>query len=97
MGRKGLSGYFARADMDLSRLNDGPMGELAQYLDELRTSPEGLAALRSELADFCDKLPSELTQGEGTLGLDRPENLRAILAQVEQMLLHQLLSREEKS
>ena len=63
-------------NMDLSRLNDGPMGELAQYLDELRTSPEGLAALRSELADFCDKLPSELTQGEGTLGLDRPENLR---------------------
>ncbi|MGO8751592.1 MAG: metallophosphoesterase family protein [Thermoguttaceae bacterium] len=84
-------------ELNLSQFADGPLGELVQYVTELRSSPEAMAALRSELADFCEKLPAELTEGDGPLRLDQPENLRTMLDQVEQMLIHQLLSGEKKA
>jgi len=69
---------------------DDPMGELLQYLAELRSDPGSLAALGTELSDLADKLPPELREGPDALGLDQPERLGEFLDQVEQILVHQL-------
>jgi len=73
---------------------DGPIGELIQYLGELRSGADGLATLATELEEFKDRLPPELREGPEALGLDDPARLRETLDQVEQMLIHQLLGRE---
>ncbi len=73
---------------------DGPIGELVQRIAELKADPQALSTLGSELSDLLEKLPPELAEGPAALGLQRPEKLRAMLDQVEQMLIHQLLSRE---
>jgi DNA repair exonuclease SbcCD nuclease subunit len=83
-----------KAPEDLSRA-DGPIGELTQYLAELRTGGAGLAELAAELNDLREKLPPELKEGDDALGLDQPEKLRELLDQVEQLLVHQLLGRED--
>jgi DNA repair exonuclease SbcCD nuclease subunit len=73
---------------------DGPIGELIQYIGELRSGADGCAALATELEEFKDRLPPELKEGPEALGLDDPVRLRETLDQVEQMLIHQLLGRE---
>lgn len=73
---------------------DGPVGELLQYLSQLKSSPDELLTLAGEVKDLRDKLPAELTEGENSLGLDRPEKVRELLGHVEQTLVHLLLSRE---
>lgn len=81
------------ADYDRSKL-EGPIGELVRYVNEIQSSPEKLAGLASEIADLREKLPPELKEGDYSLGLDQPEKLRAILDDVEQMLVHQLICGE---
>src|SRR6185312_14329804 len=44
------------SDSDESRLGEGPLGELAEYLAELRGRPEGLSWLAGELAELKRKL-----------------------------------------
>jgi DNA repair exonuclease SbcCD nuclease subunit len=73
---------------------DGPIGEMVQRIAELKADPQALSTLGGELSDLLEKLPAELTEGPEALGLQRPEKLRTMLDQVEQMLIHQLLSRE---
>lgn len=82
---------------DHARWTDGPIGELVQYLNELRSDADGMAALSAELSDLQEKLPPELKEGAESLGLDDPARLRESLDQVEQMLIHQLLDREAAS
>jgi DNA repair exonuclease SbcCD nuclease subunit len=82
------------ADLDPSQWAEGPLGELVQYVTELKSSPEQLTALGEVFRDLRDRLPPELTEGAGALRMDSPETLRGLLDQVEQMLVHQLLSRE---
>jgi len=72
---------------------DGPVGELVQWIAELKADPTQLAALGGELSDLLDKLPPELQEGPAALGLDRPERLRESLDDVEQRLVHHLLGR----
>lgn len=79
---------------DGSQWTDGPIGELVQYVTELRSSTDGIAALAAELNDLREKLPPELKEGAESMGLDDPAKLRDSLEQVEQMLIHQLLGRE---
>jgi hypothetical protein len=73
---------------------DGPIGELIQRIAELKSDPEDLGRLGGEFADLLEKLPPELKEGADALGLERPETLRDMLDQVEQLLIHQLLARE---
>jgi hypothetical protein len=82
------------ADQDLSQWADGPLGELVKYVAELKASPEQLVSLGEVVADLRDRLPSELKEGPASMRLDAPETLRELLDQVEQLLVHQLLSRE---
>ena len=83
----------APAAADWLAFADGPLGELLQSIAELRAGPEKLAALGGELADLLEKLP-ELKEGAGSMDLARPERLRGILDEVEQLLVHQLLAGE---
>ena len=82
------------ADRASALAADGPIGELIQGIAELKSDPARLASLGGELEDLFDKLPPELKEGAGAIGLDRPERIREILAEAEQILVHQLLSRE---
>ena len=82
------------ADRASALAADGPIGELIQGIAELKSDPARLASLGGELEDLFDKLPPELKEGSGAIGLDRPERIREILAEAEQILVHQLLSRE---
>lgn len=77
-------------------LAEGPIGELLAWIDELKSSPAGLETLGAELADLCGKLPSELREGADALRLDQPDAIRPMLQQVEELLVHQLLSRGER-
>ncbi len=82
------------AELDLSQWSDLPLGELVEYVAEVRDSPEAQAALAGELKDFFARLPSDLRAGSGNLGLDPPDGFRQTLDEVEQMLIHQLLPKE---
>lgn len=84
-------------ELDQEKSLDGPIGELVRYVEEARQSPEKIASLAAELADLRDKLPPELKEGPDAIDFDSPERIRQVLEQVEQLLVHQLLSREGAS
>jgi DNA repair exonuclease SbcCD nuclease subunit len=78
-------------------LADGPLGVLAQVLEELRRDDERLHALASaELADLRKKLPSELRQGDEPLDLDSPALLREALGHVLPLVVSGLGGQEAR-
>jgi DNA repair protein SbcD/Mre11 len=74
---------------------DGPVGELIQFLEELRGDESQFAMLRNEFADLKRKLPPELLEGTGALDLDSPQALRDLLDEVRQILSMRLLAKQE--
>ncbi len=82
-----------RAEVDLHRLREeaSAVGHLARRLDAIKDDPKELAELVSLLSDLDKKLPAELREGEGGLRLGDPSTLRALLDDVEQMLVPRLL------
>lgn len=85
------------ADLDDARLGEGPLGELVDYLGDLRGRPDELAWLAGELAELKRKLPAELQEGEDAVRLDDPAWLASLLEHVEPILLSRLLSRAGNS
>jgi len=67
---------------------EGPISELKNYLDELRTSDEDLDALLGELADLREFLPIDLREA------CEPVERLALLNDVEALLMERLLSVE---
>jgi hypothetical protein len=65
-------------------LSDGPLAEIRQYIEEIKHDDTQLAAMAELLNDLHRKLPEELK--DGSLALDRPDQLRAILDEVEPLL-----------
>ncbi len=80
--------------VDGSLWSDLPLGDLMEYVDEVRNSPEAHAALAAELKDFVARLPFDRRTSLGLLGLDPPERFQRTLDEVGQMLIHQLATRE---
>ena len=82
-----------RAMIDLERIREeaSAVGHLARRLASMKEDPKELAELASVLADLDKKLPAELREGEGALRLADPALLRAMLDDVEQMLVPRLL------
>jgi DNA repair exonuclease SbcCD nuclease subunit len=78
---------------DDSRLSEGPLGELIDYLHELRERPGDLSWLAGELAELKRKLPAELQEGEDAIGLDNPAWLASLLENVQPILVSRLLAR----
>ncbi len=64
------------AENSLGNVMDGPVGELIQWIAELKSDPARLTSLGDELAEFRDRLPMELKRGHvagpGTSGTNRP-------------------------
>lgn len=71
--------------------SDDAISEVFRGISELRASDETLLATAAELADLGRKLPLPLREGPEALRLDDPVELRAILDDVEAMLLARLL------
>ncbi len=73
---------------DDARRRDDAVGRLVRGIDELRGDEAALAALVAEagLPDLDAKL-RDVTRGAATLGLDAPEDLRALLDEAEALLL----------
>ena len=74
-------------------LADGPLGELLNYLAELRQDTPELEALAEQLGGLKSKLPDELLHGPDGLGLDDPHKLRQWLDDVQSLLVNRLLGR----
>jgi DNA repair exonuclease SbcCD nuclease subunit len=87
-----------RAPIDLPRLREeqSAVGHLARRFAAMKDDPTELAALAAELAELDRRLPPELRERatEG-LRLDDPATIRALLDDVEQMLLPRLLEGAE--
>ncbi|HET6425722.1 MAG TPA: hypothetical protein VFG20_18675, partial [Planctomycetaceae bacterium] len=72
---------------------DGPWDELAALLVELRTQPEQLQALGSEILELGQRLPAEID-----IGLDAidPQATAALLDDVEALLWNRLTPAEDE-
>jgi len=86
-----------RPPIDMRSLESasGPVGELVQYLDEVRANPDLLGTLSEALEDLRKKLPRELTDGEEAIPLNDNEWLTGLLEQVQPMLIRRLLKKED--
>ena len=82
-----------RALVELERIREeaSAVGHLARRLALIKEDPKELGELASVLAELDKKLPAELREGEGALRLGDPATLRAMLDDVEQMLVPRLL------
>ncbi len=80
--------------LDRAALTDGPIGEILEYIGELREDDERLVQLAGELESLFRKLPDELRRGADALAWDNADLLREVLREVEPMLLGRLLSQE---
>ena len=74
--------------------NDGPIGELINYCQELRRDDLGLKKLTEVLDPLRRALPGELVRGSDALRLDDPEWVGELLEEVEPLLLNRLLAEE---
>jgi hypothetical protein len=85
----------ATIDMDRVREETSAVGHLARRLASIREDPSELAELGAILAELDKKLPADLREGEAALRLTEPATLRAMLEDVEQMLVPRLLEGRE--
>jgi hypothetical protein len=85
--------FETRAPIDLEELRerDDAIGQVARALAELSRSDEAVAPLLEELAELRKKLPHELRDSGEKTPLDDATALRAVMGDVEQMLLPRLL------
>ena len=82
-------------NLDEALLSDGPVGELARLIEELRGDPEAVQRLLADdLGELRKKLPPELTEGPEAIDLGKPDTTGELLDQVRQMLVVQMVSRE---
>lgn len=78
-------------DFDRIREEESAVGHLARRLASMKHDDAELAALAAELAELDKKLPPELREGDNAFHLTDPATLRALLDDVEQMLVPRLL------
>jgi exonuclease SbcD len=78
-----------------SQLDDGgSVGELLEYVNEVRGNPDRLRALGRELEEIAARLPPELRDGHGVLPLDDLTWLDTMVAQAESLLASRLSAQE---
>ena len=78
-----------------AELTDGPVGEILSFLDEVRSNPEMLKTFGEPLNELMKKLPRELKDGSGPIFPGDSKWLQEILDEVQPLLLHRLMSKEE--
>ncbi len=67
-------------------LDDGPFAELAHVIASMKSDAASISELATLLEPLHGKLPAELAEGEGSLGLDQPHRLAEWLEQAEPLL-----------
>jgi DNA repair exonuclease SbcCD nuclease subunit len=75
-------------------LPDGPLEELRDVLEELRSDPAALAALGEELGELKRKLGKELMDGPDAPRMGDPDWMSGLLEGIEPLLLDLLLHGE---
>ncbi len=85
-----------RAAIDFAglRQRQDAIGDLVRAIDAARADDDALSSLAAELLELKKKLPPELRDGDDALRLDDPNYVRALLNDVEQMIVPRLLRRE---
>jgi hypothetical protein len=78
---------------DTPEMPTEPIGELLQYLEEVRKDPDELEALAESLGDLMKRLPRELKEGPDALLGEDKSWLGNLLDQIRPMLLHRLTRR----
>ena len=82
-------------NLNEAMLSDGPVGELARLIEELRSNPEGVKRLLGDDLDkLRERLPAELTEGPEAIDLGQAAMSGELLNQVREMLVGQLHSGE---
>jgi DNA repair exonuclease SbcCD nuclease subunit len=71
----------------LLRARNDPVGALLRALDELRSDATDLSALSEELAELKRKLPRELLDGPDAARIGDGDGVRALLTDIEGLLL----------
>jgi DNA repair exonuclease SbcCD nuclease subunit len=74
-------------DPELLRARQDPLGALLRRLDQLETDEAALGALAEQLGELRRKLPRELLEGPDAPRLADPAALRALLGDIEGLLL----------
>ncbi len=69
---------------------DGPVGVLIDYINEVREDESRLLELAEELNDLRRKLPEEIVHGEEAILLNSPEYLQKLLDEVQPLLITRL-------
>ena len=73
---------------------DGPLGELAQYLDELPDNAAALGQLVVDLKDLACKLPGELMLPPDGLLLENADWVREMVRDLKPLLMERLSTAE---
>lgn len=82
----------AKIDLERVREEQSAVGHLARRLATLKDDRAELEALAAQLAELDKRLPSELRDdADAPLRLTDPDTIRALLVDVEQMLVPRLL------
>ena len=76
--------------IDEAAMASGPLSELRHYFQELRRNDAQLMTLATDLDDLRKKLPDELQRGADALLLNDADWLRAVLGEVEPLLISRL-------
>lgn len=82
-------------DLEALRERDDPLGGLLRSFTEVREDAEALRGLARVFDDLAMKLPPELRMGTERLDLGDAAVLRALVDEVEQLLVPRLLGEEE--
>ena len=88
-----------RSPIDLVALRhrlDHPLGEVLRTIDALRSDDAALAEVIAALKPIQDRLPAAEDFDPGALHMDRPETIRRLLDEVEQILIPRLLESGEE-
>ncbi len=75
---------------------EGPVAELCEFIQEMRDDEKSLEMLAEVLQPLRSKLPTELTEGELSLGLDDPRCLQELLDDAQQVLIERIHGRGDQ-
>jgi hypothetical protein len=82
---------------DLRQRLDHPLGEVLRTIDAIRSDDAALAEIIAYLKPIQDRLPTAEDFDPGALDMERPEAIRALLDDVEQMVVPRLLDSGEEA
>ena len=76
-----------RAKTEPAGIPEGPVGEILQFFDEVRSDPDRLKSLGESLNDLWKKLPREMKEGPGAISPENTVWLAEMLDQARNILL----------